>query len=166
MILLSHPTGNENVRQALVAFEKAGLLGEFWTTLNWNPDGVIHRFLPHALQQLLSRRSYPASIRTRIHTVPLREIARLLGGTFSMDAVSTSLDDKVAARLRKIDRIKMIYAYEDAALRSFRAAAERGISRVYDLPIGYWRVAQRIFAEEKEREPEWASYVDRNPRQR
>src|SRR5439155_15859416 len=28
--------------------------------------------------------------------------------------------------------------------------------RVYDLPIGYWRVGQRIFAEECEREPEWA----------
>ncbi len=43
MILLSHPTGNENVRQAARAFQEADLLGEFWTCLNWNPDSVINR---------------------------------------------------------------------------------------------------------------------------
>ena len=156
MILLSHPTGNEFVRQAADAFEEAGMLGEFWTTLSWNPEGLVHRLLPRSLQELLSRRSYPASIRSRTRTVPFREIGRLFGGAFSMDAVSTSLDKKVAARLRQIDNCKLVYAYEDAALQSFRAAAERGIARVYDLPIGYWRVARQIFAEEMEREPEWA----------
>jgi starch synthase len=160
MILLSHPTGNEFVREAVTAFDEAGMLGEFWTTLSWNPDGAVHRFLPRSLQELFSRRSYPASVRSRTRTVPLREIGRLLAGAFSMDAVSIGLDKKVAARLRRIESpeaVKLVYAYEDAALQSFRAAAERGFPRVYDLPIGYWRVGQRIFAEEAEREPEWAS---------
>jgi glycosyltransferase involved in cell wall biosynthesis len=74
-----------------------------------------------------------------------------------MDAVCAGLDERVAARIRRIENCNLVYAYEDAALQSFRAAAKRGIFRVYDLPIGYWRAAQRIFAEEKEREPEWAS---------
>ncbi len=156
MILLSHPTGNENVRQALTAFDEAGLLGEFWTTLSWNPGGFIHRLLPRRFRELLQRRSYLKSLRNRTHTVPFREIGRLLGDTFSMDAVASSLDAKVAGRLRKIDDCKAIYAYEDAALLSFRAASEKGIFRIYDLPIGYWRVAHRILAEEIEREPEWA----------
>ncbi|MEP7014318.1 MAG: glycosyltransferase family 4 protein [Verrucomicrobiota bacterium] len=160
MILLSHPTGNENVRHALTAFNEANLLGEFWTTLSWDPDSPLHRLLPGAVQELLKRRSYPASLRSRTHTAPFREIARLFGGVPSMDAVSLALDKKVAARIRNIDSdraLKLIYAYEDAALQSFQTASERGISRVYDLPIGHWRVAQRLFAEEKEREPEWAS---------
>src|SRR2546430_3674485 len=157
MILLSHPTGNEFVRQAVTAFDDAGILREFWTTLSWNPNGFVHRLLPQSLQELLSRRSYPAPMRSRTRTVPLREIGRLLAGAFSMDAVSINLDKKVAVRLRKIDNCRLIYAYEDAALQSFQVAAERGISRVYDLPIGYWRVGQRILAEEKEREPEWAT---------
>ena len=156
MILLSHSTGNENVRQALAAFDEAGLLGEFWTTLSWNPDSFVHRLFPRSIQELLNRRSYPKTLRSRTHSVPLREIGRLLGGAFSMDAVSIALDKKVAARLRKIDNCKLVYAYEDAALQSFQAATERGFFRVYDLPIGYWRAAQRILAEEKEREPEWA----------
>src|SRR5207237_1326634 len=78
-------------------------------------------------------------------------------GAFSVDAVLRALDRKVAGRLRKIDNCDAIYAYEDGALQSFRAARDLGLKRIYDLPIGYWRVGQRIFAEEKEREPEWAS---------
>ena len=157
MILLSHPTGNEFVRQALVAFREAGLLREFWTTLNWNPASVVHRLLPMSIQKQLSRRSYPASVRSLTNTIPLKELGRLFAGSPGIDAVSNDLDKKVAARIRQIDNCRLIYAYEDGALESFRAAAERGFSRVYDLPIGYWRLGQRIFEEEKEREPEWSS---------
>ena len=157
MILLSHPTGNEFVRQAVTAFAEAGMLGEFWTTLSWDPDRFLHRLLPGSLQEVLSRRSYPASVRSRTQTVPLREIGRLLAGTFSIDAVSTDLDKRVASRIRRLHDYKLVYAYEDTALHTFQAAEERGFSRVYDLPIGYWRVGRHIFAEEREREPEWAS---------
>lgn len=167
MILLSHPTGNEFVRHALMAFAEAGLLGEFWTAFNWNPDGAVSRLLPRSLRELLSRRSFPAAIGSRIHTVPLREIGRLAGGLIgftprhekgflSIDAVLADLDRKVGERLRQIRTCRLVYAYEDAAWQSFQAAAEQGIARVYDLPIGYWRVGQRIYAEEQEREPEWA----------
>jgi glycosyltransferase involved in cell wall biosynthesis len=31
------------------------------------------------------------------------------------------------------------------------------MTRLYDLPIGYWRAGQRIFAEEAVRQPDWAS---------
>lgn len=160
MILLSHPTGNQFVREAVTAFEEAGMLGEFWTTLNWDPASLMNRFLPARLRELLARRSYPASARSRIHTVPFREAARLLSGAFGIDAVLNDLDKKVAERLRQMETseaVRLIYAYEDAARESFRAADEQGVARVYDLPIGYWRAAQRILAEEKERKPEWAS---------
>jgi len=168
MILLSHPTGNEFVREALAAFDRAGILGEFWTTISWNPEARINRLFPQSLRDLFGRRSFSESVRSRTHTVPLREAIRLFGGAigvtpkhetgaFSIDAVLRALDRKVAGRLRKIDNCDAIYAYEDSALQSFRAAGDLGLKRIYDLPIGYWRVGQRIFAEEKEREPEWAS---------
>ena len=156
MIHLSHPTGNEFVRQALTAFDQAQMLGEFWTTVSWGGPNQIHRLLPESLRQLVARRSYPASIRSRTHTVPLRELGRLLAGAFDIDDVNVDLDRKVGARLRSIGNCKLVYAYEDAAFESFRAAQESGIHCVYDLPIGYWRAAQPIFAEEAQREPEWA----------
>ena len=167
MILLSHPIGNEFVREALVAFDRVGMLSEFWTAISWNSKSPINWILPRPLRELFARRAFSESIRARTKTVPLRETVRLLAGGaglssrhetgfFSIDAVFREQDEKVANRLRTIDNVRAIYAYEDGALESFRAAADRGLERIYDLPIGYWRVGQRIFAEEKEREPEWA----------
>lgn len=156
MILLSHPTGNENVRQAALAFREANLLGEFWTCLSWDPDAAVNRFLPKRLRKQLARRSFPPSVRALVRSVPGREIVRLFSGLISIDAVILDLDLRVADRLSRLENCDLIYAYEDGALETFRAAKNRGVRCVYDLPIGYWRIAQQIYAEEWEREPEWA----------
>jgi glycosyltransferase involved in cell wall biosynthesis len=176
MILLSHPTGNEFVRAALDAFDRAGMLGEFWTTLSWNSDSPIDRILPRRFREILQRRSFPATIRARTRTIPRREMIRLFAGTiglaskhetgaFSIDAVLRELDQKVADLLRspprvrpvadKIDEVDSIYAYEDGALESFRAARDRGFKRIYDLPIAYWQTSRRLLLEEAERYPDW-----------
>ncbi|OLB45204.1 MAG: hypothetical protein AUI00_00050 [Verrucomicrobia bacterium 13_2_20CM_2_54_15] len=76
-------------------------------------------------------------------------------GFLSIDAISAALDRAVAAEVGKNANCKLVYAYEDCAIATFAAAERRRIPRVYDLPIGYWRVGQHIFAEESEREPEW-----------
>lgn len=169
MILLSHPTGNENVRQAALAFREAGLLKEFWTCLSWNPEASVNRVLPHSWRQQLSRRSFHPSLLAVTRTVPQREMGRLLVGALglplfskhetgplSIDAVFSDLDRKVAARVTQLSDCSLVYAYEDGALETFRAAQAQNISRVYDLPIGYWKVARQIYAEEREREPDWA----------
>lgn len=156
MILLSHPTGNENVRQAALALQEADLLGEFWTCISWNPDSPMNHFLPRALRNQFLRRSFPESVRPLTRPRPLREVGRLVFGMFDIDAVLQDLDRAVAERLREKGKFSAVYAYEDCALSSFRVAKERDVQRLYDLPIGYWRVAQRIYAEEREREPEWA----------
>lgn len=168
MILLSHAIGNEFVREALLAFDRAGMLAEFWTAISWNPKSPINRALPRSVRELFARRSFPESIRTRTRTLPARETLRLLAGAagissrhetgaFSIDSVFRELDKKVAQRLSKIGNLHAVYAYEDGALESFRAARDLDLERIYDLPIGYWKVGQRIFAEEAEREPEWAA---------
>jgi glycosyltransferase involved in cell wall biosynthesis len=166
MILLSHPTGNEFVRETLSAFEREGLLGEFWTTLSWNPDAPINRYLPRRLREQLHRRSFQDPIRRRTHTVPLREIARMVGGAvgfsgrhetgaLSVDTVLRQFDRRVAQRLERIDKCDAVYAYEDAALQSFQVARNREFHRVYDLPIAYWQTSQRLLREESERYPDW-----------
>jgi glycosyltransferase involved in cell wall biosynthesis len=166
MILLSHPTGNEFVRHALAAFDRAGMLGEFWTTVSWNSKSPLNHALPRRLREILQRRSFPEAIRARTRTVPEREMIRLLAGTvglnskhetgaFSIDAVLRELDRKVADRLRKIDKCDSVYAYEDGALETFHAARERGFKCVYDLPIAYWQTSQRLLREEAGRYPDW-----------
>src|SRR6202040_1314439 len=76
-------------------------------------------------------------------------------GAFSIDRVSRELDVRVASRLRKVGGYHLVYAYEDAALQSFHAAGDRGLKRVYALPIAYWETTQRLLGKEAQRYPEW-----------
>ena len=168
MIILSHPTGNENVRQAALAFAEANLLEQFFITINWNAGSALDRILPSRLRESFRRRSFPELVRYRTRSQPTREAMRLFfgaihlplwseheGGFLSIDAISAAIDRAVGGEVGKNKRCELVYAYEDCAIATFTAAERRRIPRVYDLPIGYWRVGQRIFAEECEREPEW-----------
>lgn len=170
MILLSHPTGNQNSRNAARALSEGKLLGEFWTSLAWRSDGIINRFLPAGLRAQLARRTFADLPAQRLRTAPWRELGRFaaprLGlasltrhetGCFSIDSVFRDFDRRVANRVRHSTNISCVYAGEDFALGTFEAARERGLSRIYELPIGYWRAAQALYREETEREPEWAS---------
>jgi glycosyltransferase involved in cell wall biosynthesis len=172
MILLSHPTGNANVRQAALALEEGGLLETWWTGLAPFPDDWWVRHTPKRLAKQLLRRTPPAALRGRVRTAPLREVARLVAGglglrslirhehgVFSVDAVYRDLDRRVGRHLaqQREGRINGAYAYEDGALETFRVCQERNWHRFYDLPIGYWRVWQTLLEEEKLRQPEWAA---------
>ena len=167
MILLSHPTGNEFVRATLDAFDRAGMLAEFWTTLNWDPKSPMNAVLPPRLREIFRRRAFSDSIRRRTHTLPLRETMRLIAGAagitpkhetgaLSIDSVLRELDRTVAKRVSQVSiNIDSVYAYEDGALETFRAARDRGLRRVYDLPIAYWQTSKRLLSEEAERYPDW-----------
>jgi glycosyltransferase involved in cell wall biosynthesis len=77
-------------------------------------------------------------------------------GPLAIDAIYRSFDRHVAARLPRIPGVQAVYAYEDGALHIFEAAQSLGLRCIYDLPIGYWRAAQQIFAQERELQPAWA----------
>ena len=143
MILLSHPTVNAFNRALAEALEQAGRLAAFHTTIAFGRRAVS---LPRA----------------KVHQHPWRELARLaaqrLGrrddrGPLGIDAVYRGLDAVVA---RHLDSARAVYCYEDGALSTFRAARERGLRCIYELPIAYWETAQRLLREEAARLPAWA----------
>jgi hypothetical protein len=78
VILLSHPTANQNVRQAALAFVEANFLEEFWTCVNWKQGGLLDRLaaMSARVQNELRRRSFPAELAPFIRTVPWRELGR------------------------------------------------------------------------------------------
>jgi len=169
MILFSHPTGNANVKHAAQALAEAQMLAEYWTCVSWNPESPLNRLLPGKIRNQLCRRTLPEVLRAKAHHVPWREAGRMLAsqleipsltahekGIFSIDAVYRSLDRVVAERVLRTEGISAVYAYEDGAAETFRAAKERGLQCIYDLPIGYWRTAHALYDEEKMREPQWA----------
>lgn len=166
-VLISHLTGNANVRHAALALQQAELLEEFTTSIAVFPGTIAEKV--GALPGLgeLKRRMYPAALHpfTRCH--PFREVVRSLAprlwlsglikhetGFASVDECFRSIDRNVAGRL-KDSAAHAIYAYEDGALESFRAAKQCSKTCLYDLPIGYWRAGRAIMSEEGERRPEW-----------
>jgi alpha-maltose-1-phosphate synthase len=166
MVLLSHPTGNQNVRAALSAFEAAGLLELFVTALAFKSDTQWMRALPLKISTELRRRTYPIP-RSKIHTFPYHESIRLIGSRLGLkrflkqdavDLVYSDMDRKVAGLLQRSHiSFRSVYAYEDGALETFRVAQQHGVRCFYELPIGYWKAGTKILEEDAQREPEWAS---------
>jgi len=95
-------------------------------------------------------------------------------GIFCVDAVYRSFDHAVAKRVRTLassehfhstkrlgtvpptqNSLSAVYAYEDGALETFRAAKAAGLRCYYDLPIAYWRTARALLEEEALRLPAW-----------
>lgn len=172
MMLVTHPLGNACVRAVLVGLETRALLACYLTTLGFHRGDCWIGWLPVQTRRQLVRRFYDLP-RERVQRWPMRETARLLGqglgfsswiaherGWASVDAVFRDLDRRAAAALDRFGGLRGVYAYEDGALELFRVAERRGLARCYELPMGYWREAQRIFQEEAELQPEWAETLD------
>jgi starch synthase len=169
MLLLAHPSGNTFFRAAAHAFYVRGWLQELHSCICWDPHSPLSRILIPSLARQFARRSFAEVPLSLQHNHPWRELARLAAprslittlhrhesGPLSVDAVYRSFDRHVAARLADLPALRAVYAYEDAAMNTFVAARARGLHCAYDLPIGHWRSAQRIFAEERDLQPEWA----------
>lgn len=170
-ILMSHPTGNANVRAVISALVCSEMLVEFNTTIAVNPKAGWLNFVPGNIKEQLLRRQFPiAPDLLRIH--PLPEMARMIlpklrldkfvqneRSWASIDSVYRILDKNVAKRLQAIsarDQITAVYGYEDGSLETFRAAKKLGLTCIYDLPIAYWETGRRLMQEEAERLPSWA----------
>ena len=163
-LLFSHPTGNANVRAALMGLFEAGILGEFHTTIASYPGNVWNYF-----GKEFGRRTFDERLRPLTIQHPFRELGRMLAGrlklqqlgrhetgTFCIDAVFRAQDRIAARRLRKFPKsYSGVYAYEDGAVETFAAARELNRRRIYDLPIAYWQTLRQLLAEEAERLPGW-----------
>ncbi len=167
MILLTHPTGNANVRAVLDAFHREGMLERFVTTIAFSRNS--YPYLSDHIRGKLRRNYDLPEEKMDIH--PAREAIRLFAGALglsgltkhevgwaSTDQVYRSLDRLAAGRLRRKcygDALKTVYAYEDCAVETFAAARDLQLRRVYDLPIAYWETSQRLLREEAQRYPDW-----------
>ncbi|HKG08686.1 MAG TPA: glycosyltransferase family 4 protein [Pedobacter sp.] len=171
-VMLSHPQGSEFVRAAISAFDKAGMLVEFNTTLSFNKNSGWIGALPGSLRKELLRRSFPLKS-DKIIAHPLREMVRMIAphlglagltrhetGWASVDRIYHQLDRVVAKRLPRLVEergLDAVYCYEDGALETFTRARKLGLKCVYDLPIAYWETGRRLMQEEAERMPAWAA---------
>jgi glycosyltransferase involved in cell wall biosynthesis len=168
-ILISHPTGNQFLRNALRSLVENEMLAEFWTTIAWDCESPWNKVLPSGFRTQLERRSYAGVPKDRVKSAPCREIVRLsakylfLGDLlcsgerpFSVIGMYRDFDRRVAERLKRIG-IDAVYAYEGGALQTFREARKRGIAAFYELPSGYWYWERDLMHREAEANPEFAA---------
>jgi glycosyltransferase involved in cell wall biosynthesis len=169
-IIVSHPTGNANVRAALDGFLHSDLLGMFFTCIATQNKSVFKLLSSLPGLSEFERRSFNENLSPYIHSYPFNEMMRLFcmkaglsrfvkheDGVFSVDAIYQALDSKVAKAIRRGDDYCAVYAYEDGALNAFKEARKKDIKCLYDLPIGYWKAARILMFEEIQKRPEWAA---------
>ncbi|PWU10816.1 MAG: group 1 glycosyl transferase [Verrucomicrobia bacterium] len=170
-VIVSHPTGNQNCRSVLTVLEERRALAWFGTMLGFGADSMWPKLLAGSLREKLLRRAYTLPSK-KIRMGGMREIIRLTAaaiawddlirheiGWASVDRVYKTLDRFVANQLPQEKGVRVVYAYEDGALETFREAKKEGIHCVYELPIAYWTTVLRLLQEEEERLPEWRALL-------
>jgi glycosyltransferase involved in cell wall biosynthesis len=171
-IIVSHPTGNANVRAIIDTFKTSGILQHFYTSIATYPNNIWYKLSRIKPFYSFSRRTFNPELEDYTRTYPWKELGRLFAlktglksltkheaGIFCVDNIYKSLDEHVASKLD--DEIKKgvtaVYAYEDCALETFTKAKQLGLKCIYDLPIAYWETGRKLMQTEAERLPKWAA---------
>lgn len=170
-ILVFHPSGNSNVRAIANGFVTRGLLYQFHTSIAVFPNTIWHKIGELKGLGDLKRRSFDSGLQAFTKNHPFREIGRMIAsklgldfltepetGFFCVDRIYHNLDRQISKELisAKKKGLTAVYAYEDGALETFIAAKKLGLECIYDLPIAYYGLLQRLLLEEAIRKPEWA----------
>jgi glycosyltransferase involved in cell wall biosynthesis len=175
-ILVSHPHVAAFAAGLAETLEAEGKLAAFVTGVAFSGGSLagMAATAVSARHPVLRNRILAAIPPSRLGSQPAVELsARLaarvltrLGARGSLyDALFTAHD--LAVSLARWPRATTaVYAYEDAALWTFRRAARRGLGRIWDLPLPHYRTIEEILRAEFERwpgaaigpphrEPEW-----------
>lgn len=170
-VLLTHPTGNANVRAVATGLQNAQMLSVFFTTIANYPGNVFDILSKLPGFSDFKRRRFDQDLEPQSNLWPWYELLRMGSskagldklikhekGIFSIDSIYRNFDKRVARsiKLAKNSNVNAIYAYEDGALHSFKEARRQSLQCFYDLPIGYWRTARRLMDVECEKWPDWA----------
>ena len=169
-IIVNHPTSNNFSRSLIKALFERKYLDRFYTSIACFDGDFIERMGKLKLLSELHRRLFDSYLRPHVYSSPYYETGRIISlklglsnfvkhekGIFSIDSVYRHLDLHVASDLEKcaINGTDAIYCYEDGAINSFLKAKEIGIKCIYDLPIAYWELRQKLMLEESVRLPIW-----------
>lgn len=166
-IIISHPTGNANVKFLLKGLSDNQLLSEFHTSVATFPDNIWDKLSKVNAFSDFKRRSFSADLKPYTKTHAFKEISRIAAiklklslltkhekGILSIDKIYNYIDEQSAKKLA--GDTDAVYAYEDGAMNTFLKAKRMGIKCLYDLPIGYWRSAREFLKTEMQNRSDWA----------
>lgn len=171
MIVLSHPTGNPNVRAVAKSLVSEKKMHSFFTSIAAFRGNIWYKLGTYAPFAEFRRRNFDAGLKTYTRLYPFYDLGRAIAskfdiwqllkhesGLFCVDNIYRKHDKYVAGQLEraKANGATAVYAYEDGALETFIEAKRLGLKCIYDLPIAYWETGRKLMQEEAERLPQWA----------
>ena len=164
-VLVSHSTGNQNVRELLWALKEAGLLRTYLTSI-----GTTREQLTWTQRRTgMAKRQYPMIERTDLSVFPFREVifqtARLSpvkrlrrrtdsGRQWSPLWVSESIDRRAAQLVDS--SYGAAYGYLGQASHMFSAARRSGVATILEAHHATMRATLLAVGTERERSPEWS----------
>lgn len=125
-VTISHPHGNPNSFHAARAFLEKGWLRSFHTGYAKFEENNLslantRRYLRWKAAAAIGRRLRTGGLTPRVNWY---------------DVLFCGHDWQVSRRLEK--KLDAVYAYEDGARLTFEAAKQRSLTKIYELPLGYF----------------------------
>lgn len=144
---MSHPHGNANSYHAALAFSEIAWLDHFDTGILRGPASSSVMRLSQDIERRASNRSFEEIPEARKRSHLVVEAVSRIGGRVKPRGLTSKVnwydvlfwghDVQISRALD--DGLDAVYAYEDAAMRTFRAAKQRSITAIYELPLGYYK---------------------------
>jgi glycosyltransferase involved in cell wall biosynthesis len=174
-VLLTHPACPPFAQQASRALYEAGLLSAYVTGFAYQPESWLGGSLRSALgfvsnwpeKELQRRRitEIPASL---VITHPLPELLRMFAAKSLGPIVADRVWEKAelwfdcTVAKKHLNGDRAVYAYEYAALETFKAQRRRGGLNIYDMPTAHHNTKSAILQPEFEKYPEIQTQYDRH----
>lgn len=166
-VIVSHPTGNANVRAVVSGLLKAGMLEKFITAIAYfNNSKWLKTIFKDA-----NRREFDENLKPYTKTHSFYETGRHVLNKLGFSALTEKEHNpfSVASIYKELDLFlskkipvyggDAFYGYEDGSYHSFKAAKKAGMRCVYELPIAYWKTLHTLLMEESERLPQWKNTI-------
>ena len=135
-IMVVHPTGNQNVRNAALSFYERNKLFALVTNVSFNTNKFGYSFLPKKILKILEKRDFNKLNRKVIEYSLSKEILRIIHIRYNkfnlinkyLDYFSTAnifnkLSSFASGLIHK--NLEYIYAYENCALEVFKKSKEK-----------------------------------------
>ncbi len=169
-VVISHPTGNANVRGAVDGLFRSGVLHSYHTSVSCFKGSFTYFLSMFPPLKDFRKRVLNPTIERFTYSYPYMELGRMVAiklkikswsrhesGRFCVDRVYSEIDHRVARFIEsRGSEFDAVYCYEDCAEETFNMAKRLGKKCIYELPIGYWRTMRRLLEPQIERYPEWA----------
>jgi glycosyltransferase involved in cell wall biosynthesis len=166
-VLVSHPHNAAVANGLATSLARNGKLAAYASGVIARAESTAGRLLARAARRrpVLRNRIMEGIPAGKLMALPALELgvraaaaaSRKLGkGVGTYDALFTA-HDAVVSRLRWPAETTAVYAYEDAALWTFRRARREGLERVWELPLPHYLTIEETLREEGRRWPDAVS---------